>query len=145
MSQLATASREALSEGGALANQLDNFVPREAQQRLVQGPGSVGVVACGDGGACVLAQVLYLRIAQGLHGEFAIIGTCSSSGDRSKSLFGGCLGHGSGWWRRIRGQGSTSAQGEQSGDNGETQRLHCFWVSTFRRCSCLRGERRMHR
>ena len=34
MSQLATASREALSEGGALASQLDNFVPREAQQRL---------------------------------------------------------------------------------------------------------------
>lgn len=34
MSQLATASRDALSEGGALANQLDNFVPREAQQRL---------------------------------------------------------------------------------------------------------------
>ena len=34
MSQLATASRAALSEGGALASQLDNFVPREAQQRL---------------------------------------------------------------------------------------------------------------
>ena len=34
MSQLALASREALSEGGALASQLDNFVPREAQQRL---------------------------------------------------------------------------------------------------------------
>ena len=34
MSQLAQASRAALSEGGALANQLDNFVPREAQQRL---------------------------------------------------------------------------------------------------------------
>ncbi len=34
MSRLATASREALSEGGALASQLDNFAPREAQQRL---------------------------------------------------------------------------------------------------------------
>ena len=34
MSQLAQASREALSEGGALASQLDNFVPRDAQLRL---------------------------------------------------------------------------------------------------------------
>ena len=34
MSRLANASRDALSEGGALASQLDNFVPREAQQRL---------------------------------------------------------------------------------------------------------------
>ena len=34
MSSLATASREALSEGGALARQLDAFVPRPAQQRL---------------------------------------------------------------------------------------------------------------
>ena len=34
MSSLATASREALSEGGALARQLDAFVPRAAQQRL---------------------------------------------------------------------------------------------------------------
>ena len=34
MSQLAHASREALSEGGALASRLDAFVPREAQQRL---------------------------------------------------------------------------------------------------------------
>lgn len=34
MSRLATASREALSKGGALASQLDNFAPREAQQRL---------------------------------------------------------------------------------------------------------------
>jgi ATP-dependent DNA helicase DinG len=34
MPQLAQASREALSEGGALATQLDAFVPRAAQQRL---------------------------------------------------------------------------------------------------------------
>ncbi len=34
MSQLAQASREALSEGGALAQRLDAFAPREAQQRL---------------------------------------------------------------------------------------------------------------
>jgi ATP-dependent DNA helicase DinG len=34
MSQLAQASRAALSEGGALAAALENFVPREAQQRL---------------------------------------------------------------------------------------------------------------
>ncbi|MCD9086256.1 ATP-dependent DNA helicase [Stenotrophomonas sp. SY1] len=34
MSSLATASREALSEGGALARQLDAFVPRPAQLRL---------------------------------------------------------------------------------------------------------------
>jgi len=34
MSSLATASREALSEGGALARQLDAFVPRAAQLRL---------------------------------------------------------------------------------------------------------------
>ena len=34
MSRLAEATREALSEGGALASQLDNFVPRQAQQRL---------------------------------------------------------------------------------------------------------------
>ncbi|MCY7313675.1 MAG: ATP-dependent DNA helicase [Pseudoxanthomonas sp.] len=34
MSALAQASRDALSEGGALDSQLDHFVPREAQQRL---------------------------------------------------------------------------------------------------------------
>jgi ATP-dependent DNA helicase DinG len=34
MSQLAQASREALSEGGALATRLDAFAPRAAQQRL---------------------------------------------------------------------------------------------------------------
>lgn len=34
MSQLAQASRDALSEGGALADRLDAFVPRDAQQRL---------------------------------------------------------------------------------------------------------------
>ncbi|WP_312914334.1 ATP-dependent DNA helicase [Stenotrophomonas sp.] len=34
MSSLATASREALNEGGALARQLDAFVPRPAQLRL---------------------------------------------------------------------------------------------------------------
>lgn len=34
MSQLAHASREALSEGGALASRLEAFVPREAQLRL---------------------------------------------------------------------------------------------------------------
>ena len=34
MSQLAHASREALSEGGALASRLESFVPREAQLRL---------------------------------------------------------------------------------------------------------------
>ena len=34
MSRLAHASREALSEGGALASRLEAFVPREAQQRL---------------------------------------------------------------------------------------------------------------
>ncbi|MFT3762148.1 MAG: ATP-dependent DNA helicase [Pseudoxanthomonas sp.] len=36
MSRLAAASREALSEGGALARQLDGFVPREAQLRLAE-------------------------------------------------------------------------------------------------------------
>ncbi|MGN6223441.1 ATP-dependent DNA helicase [Pseudoxanthomonas sp.] len=36
MSQLAQASCEALSEGGALASRLDAFVPREAQQRLTR-------------------------------------------------------------------------------------------------------------
>ncbi|WP_140719151.1 ATP-dependent DNA helicase [Pseudomonas sp. Hp2] len=36
MSQLATASREALSEGGALANRLEAFVPRAAQLRLTE-------------------------------------------------------------------------------------------------------------
>ena len=34
MSQLAQASRDALSEGGALAERLDAFAPRDAQQRL---------------------------------------------------------------------------------------------------------------
>ncbi|KRG71469.1 ATP-dependent DNA helicase [Pseudoxanthomonas dokdonensis] len=34
MSQLSQASREALSDGGALAGQLDNFTPRQAQLRL---------------------------------------------------------------------------------------------------------------
>lgn len=34
MSQLAQASRDALSEGGALADRLDAFTPRDAQQRL---------------------------------------------------------------------------------------------------------------
>ena len=34
MSQLAQASRDALSEGGALAERLDAFTPRDAQQRL---------------------------------------------------------------------------------------------------------------
>ncbi|RBF19253.1 DEAD/DEAH box helicase, partial [Xanthomonas oryzae] len=34
MSQLATVSIEALSEGGALARQLDAFAPRAAQLRL---------------------------------------------------------------------------------------------------------------
>ncbi|KAF1709226.1 helicase [Pseudoxanthomonas kalamensis DSM 18571] len=34
MSRLAAASREALDQGGALASQLDNFSPRQAQQRL---------------------------------------------------------------------------------------------------------------
>lgn len=34
MSQLATASIEALSQGGALAHQLDAFAPRAAQLRL---------------------------------------------------------------------------------------------------------------
>ncbi|WP_334177544.1 ATP-dependent DNA helicase [Pseudoxanthomonas sp.] len=34
MSQLAQASRDALSEGGALADRLDAFAPRDAQQRL---------------------------------------------------------------------------------------------------------------
>ncbi|MFT3756253.1 MAG: ATP-dependent DNA helicase [Pseudoxanthomonas sp.] len=36
MSRLAAASREALSEGGALAHQLDGFAPREAQLRLTE-------------------------------------------------------------------------------------------------------------
>ena len=34
MSQLAQASRDALSEGGALAERLDAYAPRDAQQRL---------------------------------------------------------------------------------------------------------------
>lgn len=51
MSQLAQASREALSAGGALAAQLDNFVPRQAQQRL-----STAIAEAFEGREVLLAE-----------------------------------------------------------------------------------------
>ena len=51
MSQLAQASRDALSAGGALASQLDNFVPREAQQRL-----STAIAEAFEGREVLLAE-----------------------------------------------------------------------------------------
>lgn len=51
MSRLAEATRDALSEGGALANQLDNFVPRGAQQRL-----STAIADAFDGREVLLAE-----------------------------------------------------------------------------------------
>ncbi len=51
MSQLAQASRDALSAGGALAAQLDNFVPRHAQQRL-----STAIAEAFEGREVLLAE-----------------------------------------------------------------------------------------
>jgi hypothetical protein len=51
MSRLAQASREALSEGGALAGQLHNFVPRQAQQRL-----STAIAEAFEGREVLLAE-----------------------------------------------------------------------------------------
>jgi ATP-dependent DNA helicase DinG len=51
MSRLAQASREALSEGGALAGQLQNFVPRQAQQRL-----STAIAEAFEGREVLLAE-----------------------------------------------------------------------------------------
>ncbi|MET0582282.1 MAG: ATP-dependent DNA helicase, partial [Pseudoxanthomonas sp.] len=51
MSQLAQASRDALSADGALASQLDNFVPREAQQRL-----STAIAEAFEGREVLLAE-----------------------------------------------------------------------------------------
>ncbi len=51
MSQLAQSSREALSEGGALASQLENFVPRQAQQRL-----STAIAEAFEGREVLLAE-----------------------------------------------------------------------------------------
>ncbi|HVK50740.1 MAG TPA: ATP-dependent DNA helicase, partial [Pseudoxanthomonas sp.] len=51
MSQLAQASRDALSAGGALAAQLDNFVPRQAQQRL-----STAIAEAFEGREVLLAE-----------------------------------------------------------------------------------------
>jgi hypothetical protein len=46
---------------------------RHDQQRLVQGIGSARIVArCNRRGGGV-AQILHLRIAQGLYGEFAVV------------------------------------------------------------------------
>ncbi|MFT4257481.1 MAG: ATP-dependent DNA helicase [Pseudoxanthomonas sp.] len=51
MSRLAAASREALSEGGALARQLDGFAPREAQLRLTE-----AIADAFDGRGVLLAE-----------------------------------------------------------------------------------------
>ena len=51
MSRLAQASRDALSEGGTLASQLENFVPREAQQRL-----STAIAEAFEGREVLLAE-----------------------------------------------------------------------------------------
>ena len=50
MSTLPDRTLEALGAGGALAAQVPGFVPREAQQRLIDLRGGVGLGAGGCGG-----------------------------------------------------------------------------------------------